>query len=109
LALCATADLALFALSLGRQRTLNRALGLAVAGLLAGAGGYLLVPKLLPPPAPAAAQEGLSFLLPPYPRPLVTGQPCPAFASTVSDGSAFTPENLRTAGGTVIVFFRGQW
>jgi hypothetical protein len=109
LPLCATAGLGLFAFSLVRQRTLGRALGLGVAGLFAGAGWYLLAPTLLPPAAPDASEEVISFLLPPYAGPLVIGQPFPAFATTLSDGSTFTPESLRTGGATVMVFFRGKW
>lgn len=109
LPLCATGGLGLFVISLGRQPTLGRALGLGVAGLVAGAGWYLLVPTLLPPRAPDDAEEFISFLLPPYAGPLVIGQPFPAFVTTGSDGSMFTPESLRTGRATVMVFFRGQW
>jgi hypothetical protein len=46
---------------------------------------------------------------PAYTGPLKVGQPFPAFATTMADGSAFTQADLQGDQNTVMVFFRGHW
>jgi hypothetical protein len=45
---------------------------------------------------------------PAYTGPVKTGQPFPAFATTLADGSAFTQADLQGK-DTVMVFFRGRF
>jgi hypothetical protein len=47
--------------------------------------------------------------LPAYTGPVKDGQPFPAFATTLADGSAFTQDDLKGDQNTVMVFFRGHW
>jgi hypothetical protein len=47
--------------------------------------------------------------LPEYAGPLASGQPFPAFSSTLSDGSTFDQSSLKGNQVTVLVFFRGRW
>jgi hypothetical protein len=47
--------------------------------------------------------------LPEYKGPAAVGQPLPAFATNLADGSAFTEANLRGPQTTAMVFFRGKW
>jgi hypothetical protein len=47
--------------------------------------------------------------LPPYAGPVAVGQPFPAFATTLADGSPLTEANLAGTQPTAIVFFRGRW
>ncbi len=84
-------------------------LGMGSAGLLAGAGWYVLA-WMLPPTVPEnAAGRAHTFLLPPYAGPLAVGQPFPPFVTTLVDGSPLTQESLRDGRATVMVFFRGKW
>ena len=46
---------------------------------------------------------------PAYTGPVKDGQPFPAFATTLADGSAFTRADLQGDQNTVMVFFRGHW
>jgi hypothetical protein len=46
---------------------------------------------------------------PAYTGPVKVGQPFPAFATTMADGSAFTQADLQGDQNTVMVFFRGHW
>ena len=46
---------------------------------------------------------------PAYAGPVKVGQPFPAFATTMADGSAFTQADLQGDQNTVMVFFRGHW
>ena len=46
---------------------------------------------------------------PAYTGPVKNGQPFPAFATTLADGSAFTQADLQGDRNTVMVFFRGHW
>ena len=46
--------------------------------------------------------------LPEYEGPLV-GQPFPAFATVLADGTSFTKQQLPGDKDTVLVFFRGRW
>jgi hypothetical protein len=59
----------------------------------------------------AAAQWLILFAmgLPPYTGPVKDGEPFPAFATTLADGSAFTQADLQGDQNTVMVFFRGHW
>jgi hypothetical protein len=47
--------------------------------------------------------------LPEYAGPAKTGQPLPAFQTTLADGSSFSDDSLRDGVPTVMVFFRGRW
>ncbi len=51
----------------------------------------------------------LALRTPAYTGPVKDGQPFPAFATTLADGSAFTQADLRGDQNTVMVFFRGHW
>jgi hypothetical protein len=46
---------------------------------------------------------------PAYTGPVKDGEPFPAFATTLADGSAFTHNDLKGDQNTVMVFFRGHW
>ena len=46
---------------------------------------------------------------PAYTGPVKVGQPFPAFATKLADGSAFTQADLQGDQNTVMVFFRGHW
>jgi len=46
---------------------------------------------------------------PAYTGPVKSGQPFPAFATALADGSAFTQADLQGDQNTVMVFFRGRW
>ncbi len=51
----------------------------------------------------------LAMRTPAYTGPVKDGQPFPAFATTLADGSAFTQDDLKRDHNTVMVFFRGHW
>ena len=51
----------------------------------------------------------LALRTPAYTGPVKDGQPFPAFATTLADGSAFTQDDLQGDQNTVLVFFRGHW
>jgi hypothetical protein len=51
----------------------------------------------------------LAMRTPAYTGPVKSGQPFPAFATTLADGSAFTQAELQGDQNTVMVFFRGHW
>jgi hypothetical protein len=51
----------------------------------------------------------LAMRTPAYTGPVKDGQPFPAFATTLADGSAFTRADLEGDQNTVMVFFRGHW
>ena len=51
----------------------------------------------------------LAMRTPAYTGPVKDGQPFPAFATTLADGSAFTQADLQGDQNTVMVFFRGHW
>src|SRR5262245_30112933 len=51
----------------------------------------------------------LAMRTPPYTGPVKDGQPFPAFATTLADGSTFTQADLKGDQHTVMVFFRGRW
>src|SRR5262249_32258402 len=46
---------------------------------------------------------------PPYTGPVNAGEPFPAFATTLADGSTFTQDDLKGNQNTVMIFFRGHW
>src|SRR5262245_4121082 len=46
---------------------------------------------------------------PAYTGPVKDGEPFPAFATTLADGSAFTQHDLKGNQNTVMIFFRGHW
>src|SRR5262249_38468064 len=48
----------------------------------------------------------LAMRTPAYTGPVKDGQPFPAFATTLADGSTFTQDNLKGDQNTVMVFFR---
>ncbi len=47
--------------------------------------------------------------LPAYTGPVTVGQSFPPFATTRSDGTAFTQSDLQGEANNVLVFFRGRW
>ena len=51
----------------------------------------------------------LAMRTPAYTGPVKDGEPFPAFATTLADGSVFTQEDLKGDRNTVMVFFRGHW
>ena len=51
----------------------------------------------------------LAMRTPAYTGPVKDGEPFPAFATTLADGSAFTQDDLKGDRNTVMVFFRGRW
>jgi hypothetical protein len=51
----------------------------------------------------------LAMRTPAYTGPVKDGEPFPAFATTLADGSAFTQDDLKGDQNTVMVFFRGHW
>ena len=51
----------------------------------------------------------LAMRTPAYTGPVKDGEPFPAFATTLADGSAFTQVDLQGDQNTVMVFFRGHW
>src|SRR5262245_35642969 len=51
----------------------------------------------------------LAMRTPAYTGPEKDGEPFPAFATTLADGSAFTQDDLKGGQRTVMVFFRGHW
>ena len=46
---------------------------------------------------------------PAYTGPVKDGEPFPAFATTLADGSTFTQDDLKGNQNTVMIFFRGHW
>ena len=51
----------------------------------------------------------LAMHTPAYTGPVRDGEPFPAFATTLADGSAFTQDDLKGDQSTVMVFFRCHW
>src|SRR5262245_9146521 len=51
----------------------------------------------------------LAMRTPAYTGPVKDGEPFPAFATTLADGSTFTRDDLKGDQNTVMVFFRGHW
>jgi hypothetical protein len=90
----ATAGLALVVLALVQSRSVWR-WAAAVFFTLFAAAEWVMLLVLLSAPA--------------YTGPVKAGQPFPAFATTLADGSPFSQESLKGEQNTVLVFFRGRW
>jgi hypothetical protein len=91
--LLGTLGLALIILALMRSRSIWRWTAVVIFTLLVGFQWFALV----------------AMRLPAYTGPVKDGQPFPAFATTLADGSAFTQDDLIGERNTVMVFFRGHW
>jgi hypothetical protein len=90
----ATLGAVLLAVSLIRQRTVPRAVVLALVAALAGFEWYTL---------------GSLLRLPAYDGPARPGRPFPAFRAAYADSRPFTDADLRDGSRRVMVFFRGRW
>jgi hypothetical protein len=90
--LLGTLGVALLVLALMRSRSLWRWTAVVIVSLLVAFQWWAL----------------LAMRTPPYTGPVKDGQPFPAFATTLADGSAFTQADLEGE-NTVMVFFRGHW
>jgi len=88
-----TLGVALIILALMRSRSIWRWTAVVIFTLLAGFQWWAL----------------FAMGLPAYTGPVKDGQPFPAFATTLADGSAFTQAHLQGDENTVMVFFRGHW
>jgi len=91
--LLGTLGLALIILALMRSRSIWRWTAVVIFTLLVAFQWFAL----------------LAMRLPAYTGPVKDGQPFPAFATTLADGSAFTQADLQGDQNTVMVFFRGHW
>jgi hypothetical protein len=91
--LLGTLGLALIILALMRSRSIWRWTAAVLVTLLVGFQWWAL----------------FAMGLPAYTGPVKDGQPFPAFATTLADGSAFTHADLQGDQNTVMVFFRGHW
>ena len=91
--LLGTLGLALIILALMRARSIWRWTAAVLVTLLVGFQWWAL----------------FAMGLPAYTGPVKDGQPFPAFATTLADGSAFTQADLQGDQNTVMVFFRGHW
>ena len=91
--LLGTLGLALIILALMRSRSIWRWTAVVIFSLLVGFQWWAL----------------LAMRTPAYTGPVKDGQPFPAFATTLADGSAFTQDDLKGDQNTVMVFFRGHW
>ena len=90
----ATVGVALAVASLARYRSVGRWAAVVLLTLFAAAEWVFLL---------------VLMSTPPYTGPAKAGQPFPAFATTLADGSTFTQDNLKGDRNTVLVFFRGRW
>ena len=88
-----TLGLALIILALMRSRAIWRWIAVVVFTLFVGFQWW----------------AGFAMRLPAYTGPVKDGQPFPAFATTLADGSTFTQDDLKGDQNTVMVFFRGHW
>jgi hypothetical protein len=91
--LLGTLGVALIVLALMRSRSIWRWTAVVIFTLLVGFQWWAL----------------LAMRTPAYTGPVKDGQPFPAFATTLADGSAFTQADLQGDQNTVMVFFRGHW
>ena len=91
--LLGTLGLALIILALMRSRSIWRWTAVVIFTLLVGFQWWAL----------------FAMRLPAYTGPVKDGDPFPAFATTLADGSAFTQDDLKGDQNTVMVFFRGHW
>src|SRR5262249_10522556 len=87
-----TFGVALIVLALKRSRSIWRWTAVVVFTLFVGFQWYAL----------------LAMRLPAYTGPVKDGEPFPAFATTLADGSTFTQNHLKGDQNTVMVFFRGH-
>jgi hypothetical protein len=88
-----TLGVALIVLALMRSRSMWRWTAVVIFTLIVGFQWWAL----------------LAMRTPAYTGPVKAGQPFPAFASALADGSAFTQADLQGGQSTVMVFFRGHW
>ena len=91
--LLGTLGVALIVLALMRSRSIWRWTALVIFTLFVGFQWWAL----------------LAMRTPAYTGPVKDGQPFPAFATTLANGSAFTQADLQGDQNTVMVFFRGHW
>ena len=91
--LLGTLGVALIVLALLRSRSIWRWTAVVIFTLLAGFQWWAL----------------LAMRTPAYTGPVKDGQPFPAFATALADGSTFTQADLQGDQNTVMVFFRGHW
>jgi hypothetical protein len=88
-----TLGVALIILALTRSRSLWRWTAVVVFTLFVGFQWYVL----------------FAMRTPAYTGPVKDGEPFPAFATALADGSTFTQDNLKGDRNTVMIFFRGHW
>ena len=91
--LLGTLGVALIILALRRSRTIWRWTALMIFTVFVGFQWWTL----------------FAMRTPDYTGPVKAGEPFPAFATTLADGSAFTQDDLTGDQNTVMVFFRGHW
>jgi hypothetical protein len=91
--LLGTLGVALIVLALTRSRSIWRWTAVVIFTVFVGFQWYVL----------------LAMRTPAYTGPVKDGEPFPAFATTLADGSAFTQDDLKGGQNTVMVFFRGHW
>jgi hypothetical protein len=91
--LLGTLGVALIVLALTRSRSIWRWTALVIFTLFVAFQWYVL----------------LAMRTPAYSGRVKDGEPFPAFATTLADGSAFTQDHLKGDQNTVMVFFRGRW
>ena len=91
--LLGTLGVALIVLALMRSRSIWRWTALVIFTLFVGFQWWAL----------------LAMRTPAYTGPVKDGQPFPAFATALADGSTFTQADLQGDQNTVMVFFRGHW
>jgi hypothetical protein len=84
---------ALIVLALMRSRSIWRWTAMVIFTLLAGLQWWAV----------------FAMGLPAYTGPVKNGEPFPEFATTLTDGAAFTQDHLKGDQNTVMVFFRGHW
>jgi hypothetical protein len=91
--LLGTLGVALIILALMRSRSIWRWTAVVIFTLLVAFQWYAL----------------LAMRTPAYTGPVKDGEPFPAFATTLADGSAFTQADLQGDQNAVMVLFRGHW
>src|SRR5262245_55650993 len=91
--LLGTIGVALIVLALMRSRSIWRWTAVVIFGAFAAFQWWAL----------------LAMRTPAYTGPVKEGQPFPAFATKLADGSDFTQADLKGDKSTVMVFFRGRW
>lgn len=91
--LLGTLGVVLILLALRRSRSLWRWTALGIFTLLATFQWWALI----------------AMRTPAYTGPVKDSNPFPAFSTTLTDGAAFTQDDLKGDRNTVMVFFRGHW